>query len=67
MMKKDGQYTEADWDSNLHSVRMIEIKGERYICMSDLLSWFKSQVTNKFIETKWLIKVFVKLKNSKGK
>lgn len=67
MMKKDGKWTYSDWDTKDNPCRMINVNGERWINMTDLIAWLKKQGINKFIETSWLTKVFVKLKNSKGK
>lgn len=64
MMKKDGHKMEADYD-DLMQVKMLLYKKELYIRLDDIIKWLrynKDSADN--IETEWLIKVFVRLKNS---
>lgn len=64
-MKKDGKYMAADYEAGTE-IKMLDHNGERYIKISDIIKWLKDNKKEAAdIETEWLIKVFVKLKNTK--
>lgn len=64
MMKKDGHNMAADYDKG-QEVKILNHNGLQYIKLDDLIKWLKdNKEESPEIETNWLIKVFVRLKNS---
>lgn len=62
-LQKDGEWMASDYD-NPKEIKVLMVTGIPYIKVDDLISWLKENVHQaKSIETNWLIKVFVRLKN----
>lgn len=50
--------------SNGKKITVLTVKGKQYVKLDDLIEWLKeNQSDAEEIETHWLIKTFVKLKN----
>lgn len=50
--------------SNGKEIAVLTLKGKQYIKLDDLIGWLKENQSNaEEIETHWLIKTLVKLKN----
>lgn len=64
MKKKDGQYMESDYDKG-KEITVYWSGGRPLVNLDDLISWLKENREDApDIETDWLIKVFVRVKNS---
>lgn len=64
MMKKDGHNMVADYDKG-HEVKILHHNGFQYVKLDDIIKWLNNNKEEApEIETDWLIKVFVRLKNS---
>lgn len=65
MMKKDGHNMYSDYE-NGSKVRLIRKDCVLYISVDDIITWLKeNRPEAELIESDWLIKAFVRLKNSK--
>lgn len=54
---------QEDW-KNAKDIKVLTWKGRQYIALDDIIGWLKeNQEDAPEIETHWLIKVFVRLKN----
>jgi hypothetical protein len=63
MMKKDGKYMASDYDKGT-TIKIFKHKGLQYVKLDDIIKWLKDNRENSLeIETDWLIKVFVRIKN----
>lgn len=55
----------SDYETNPKAIKVLITNGIQYIKLEDIISWLKENRPNAdTIETDWLIKVFVRLKNS---
>lgn len=63
MMKKDGKNMAADYDTG-RTVSVVFHKGFQYVKIDDIIKWLKENRDNaEEIDTDWLIKIFIRLKN----